>query len=233
MKRFIVIALIAICVISSLKHHRNRRHADTARHESRWSWPDHSLPPRERDAAPSKRSSMRFASARAAAASSEPAATVVSSTAISSDLRYTEDRALADLHSKINQRVGSWLAEAGIPDDWQPPKSLVDGLVQGSPELELVQTDDYSLYRATVPVELTQPRKQRFVQEYHRHLAGQRLGILGGVLAFVLACLGIGVGYVRTDEATKGYYTGRLRLLAAGGVGAAGVLLYQWILRTI
>jgi len=46
-------------------------------------------------------------------------------------------------------------------------------------------------------------------------------------LGFVLICLAAISGYIRTDEATKGYYTNRLRMLTAAGVGAAGVLIYQ------
>ena len=54
-------------------------------------------------------------------------------------------------------------------------------------------------------------------------------GALGGALAFVLICLGAVSGYIRADEATKGYYTNRLRMLAAAGVGAAGVVIYQMV----
>ena len=45
---------------------------------------------------------------------------------------------------------------------------------------------------------------------------------LGGGLAVALAGLAVLTGYIRTDEATKGYYTNRLRLAAAAGLGAAG-----------
>ena len=41
--------------------------------------------------------------------------------------------------------------------------------------------------------------------------------------------LGAVSGYIRADEATKGYYTRRLRMLAAAGVGAAGVILYRMV----
>ena len=47
--------------------------------------------------------------------------------------------------------------------------------------------------------------------------------------AFVLVCLAAVSGYIRADEATKGYYTNRLRMLAAAGVGAAGVVIYQMV----
>ena len=52
---------------------------------------------------------------------------------------------------------------------------------------------------------------------------------LGGALAFVLICLAAVSGYIRADEATKGYYTNRLRMLAAAGVGAAGVVIYRMV----
>ena len=51
--------------------------------------------------------------------------------------------------------------------------------------------------------------------------------LLGGGLGFALTCLAAVAGFIRADEATKGYYTNRLRLLAAAGVGAAGVAIYQ------
>ena len=52
---------------------------------------------------------------------------------------------------------------------------------------------------------------------------------LGGGLGFVLICLAALAGYIRADEATKGYYTHWLRALAAAGVGAAGVVIYQML----
>jgi hypothetical protein len=58
------------------------------------------------------------------------------------------------------------------------------------------------------------------VEAYDRELVRHRLATLGGTLAFVLICLAAISGYIRADEATKGYYTNRLRMLAAAGVGA-------------
>ena len=40
-------------------------------------------------------------------------------------------------------------------------------------------------------------------------------------------CLAACSGYIRADEATKGYYTNRLRMLVAAAVGAGSVLIYQ------
>ena len=67
-------------------------------------------------------------------------------------------------------------------------------------------------------------------REAYRHQeVVKRLLVLGAVLAFVLVCLAAVSGYIRADEATKGYYTTRLRLAAAAGVGAAGVIVDRWL----
>ena len=51
-------------------------------------------------------------------------------------------------------------------------------------------------------------------------------GAIAGVLAFVLTCLAAVAGYIRADEATWGYYTNTLRVVAVGAVGATGALIY-------
>jgi hypothetical protein len=51
--------------------------------------------------------------------------------------------------------------------------------------------------------------------------------LMGGGLAAILTGLAAVAGYIRADEATKGYYTNWLRVAAAAGVGASGVLIYQ------
>jgi hypothetical protein len=67
------------------------------------------------------------------------------------------------------------------------------------------------------------------VKVYNQQLVRRRLFHLGGSLGFILICLAAVSGYIRADEATKGYYTNRLRMLAAAGVGAAGVVIYQML----
>jgi hypothetical protein len=47
----------------------------------------------------------------------------------------------------------------------------------------------------------------------------QRMGLLGRIVTALVALFGVLAGYIRLDEWTKGYYTGRLRL------GALAVLL--------
>ena len=84
-----------------------------------------------------------------------------------------------------------------------------------------------TLYEATLRADFSPARRDKIVRVYERELVARRLALLGGVLGFVLVCLGALAGYIQADEATKGYYTNRLRLAAAAGVGAAGVAIYQ------
>lgn len=149
---------------------------------------------------------------------------------IVSGKRSSEDRALADLQERIEEQVGDWLRDAGVPGDWQPPERLVRGLVVGRPEVELVETRDYAeLYQASVPLSLEPSDRARLVRAYRQQVATERFTRLGAGLACVLAALGLVTGYIRTDEATRGYYTRHLRAGLIVGLGAAGVVLYRLV----
>jgi hypothetical protein len=89
---------------------------------------------------------------------------------------------------------------------------------------------DYgTLYVAELTVDSSPRRRASLVAAYNREIVGRRMVTLGGTLAFVLIFLAAVSGYIRADEATKGYYTNRLRMLAAAGVGAAGMIIYHMI----
>ena len=89
---------------------------------------------------------------------------------------------------------------------------------------------DYgTLYKAELTADFSPQRRAELVDAYNHELVQHRLMTLGGMLGFVLICLAAISGYIRADEATKGYYTNRLRMLAAAGVGAAGVIVYRLV----
>jgi len=146
-----------------------------------------------------------------------------------------QERALKDARDRLRQAVSEELAPE-IPRTWEPPTDLIEGMIReehvqpvlrdfGSPELK-----DYELmYVASLRADLSPRSRAGFVEAFRRDVFHYRAGVLGGVLAFVLSCLAILAAYIRADEATKGYYTNRLRLAAAAGVGAAGVVVYQWL----
>jgi len=139
----------------------------------------------------------------------------------------TEERALADARRKLEAEVRSWL-DPQVPLSWRPPGHLVDELVREArttPEIK-----DYgTVYTATLSVDLSLPRRERFLEAYREEVVASRLMKLGGGFAFILACLGAASGYIRADEATKGYYTNTLRVVAAAGVGASGFILYRML----
>jgi len=147
---------------------------------------------------------------------------------VKSGLCASTERAETDLRRKLEVAVSDWLAEDGVGRDWAPPKRLPDRMVQGQKVyVEPVTVKDLHVFRATVSADFSERRKREFFDVYGRQVGGKRLVMLGGALAFVLTCLAALSGYIRADEATKGYYTNRLRLLAVAGVGAAGVVAYQ------
>ncbi len=107
--------------------------------------------------------------------------------------------------------------------DRSPSASPGAATVPDLPELDQV----YTLYRAGQKLDFSPGRRAEFVETYRREVASWRMKRLGAGLVAVLACLLVITGYIRADEATKGYYTNRLRLAAAAGLGAAGVAAYQ------
>ena len=102
-------------------------------------------------------------------------------------------------------------------------------MILGEPSIKQIQKDYGELFEATLTVDASPARRNALIEVYNRQLVEQRMASLGGALAFVLICLAAISGYVRADEATKGYYTNRLRLLSAAGVGAAGVIIYHMV----
>jgi len=87
----------------------------------------------------------------------------------------------------------------------------------------------YSLYRAGQKLDFSPSRRAQIIGMYRRDLANWRMQKLGGGLALALVGLAVLSGYIKADEATKGYYTNRLRLVAAAGLGAAGVAAYRFL----
>lgn len=150
---------------------------------------------------------------------------------ITGDRCATEPRADADARRHLVSAVKEWLAESGVDPSWTPPQPILKDMVIGRPKYTpetIHDTDqDLNLVRATITADFSEIRKAEILDVYRRQIGGQRLALLGGGLFVILAGLAATSGYIRADEATKGYYTNRLRMLAAVGVGAAGVVAYR------
>jgi hypothetical protein len=158
----------------------------------------------------------------------------------------SEERARQDLRNIVERQVSDWLLPE-VPTSWKVPARVIDGMGQGSYVQEvtrnLTATDPsapstaealgldglYNLYRAGQKLDFSTGRRAQLVAMYHHDLATRRLQRLGGGMALALVGLAVLSGYIKADEATKGYYTNRLRLAAAAGLGVAGVLAYRFL----
>jgi hypothetical protein len=143
-------------------------------------------------------------------------------------LSATRERAVADARRMMRDDVASWL-DPEVPRSWTPPVRLLDAVVVGEPQFKSIEKPYGEVFEATLTVDTSPQRRKALIEVYNRQLVERRLVSLGGTLAFILICLAAISGYIRADEATKGYYTNRLRMLAAAGVGASGVILYHML----
>jgi hypothetical protein len=146
---------------------------------------------------------------------------------VTGQLSATEERAKADALCQLSHHVADWL-DPEVPASWTPPGRLLDAMVVTT-DVKTIEKDYGTLYEATLTVDKSPTHRTALVEAYNRQLVERRMATLGGTLAFTLICLAAVAGYIRADEATKGYYTARLRMLAAAGVGAAGVILYHLV----
>jgi len=151
--------------------------------------------------------------------------------AITGEPSATPASAQKSARDELKVAVLEWVAP-DVPRSWAVPDRLVDALIV-VPEVKPFEgsngryRDLGPLYQATLRCDFSPERRAQIVKEYASTVVARRLGVVGVVIAFVLACLTALAGYIRADEATKGYYTNQLRLVAAGGVGAAGFVAYR------
>ena len=150
-------------------------------------------------------------------------------------LSATQDRARADARRALDQAVADWL-KPEVAGRWRAPKAEVDALIRRSHVEPIARkpgmpaVDEYPVvYLAGYEVNLDPQVRAGLVDRYQQELVARRLGVLGSLLALALIGLAALSAYIRADEATKGYYTNRLRLLTVAGVGAAGYVFYRLV----
>jgi hypothetical protein len=144
---------------------------------------------------------------------------------ISANTKRADDAARVELRETIS----AWL-EPDVPTSWSLPERELDRLVLETKHETKERKDDLGpMYITHLKLDTTPAHREQLIKLYNRELVGHRLINLGGSLTFILMCLAAVSGYIRADEATKGYYTNRLRMLAAAAVGAGGVLIYQML----
>jgi hypothetical protein len=148
-------------------------------------------------------------------------------TPVPGELMATKERARQSARARLDKEIARWLAPT-VPGGWKAPADRVDALVAaGQIEYAEVPKEYGTLYQATLHCDFSPARRAEFVQAYQDSVRARRLATLEVILGFVLACLAALAGYIRADEATKGYYTNRLRALTVATVGAAGFVAYR------
>jgi hypothetical protein len=141
----------------------------------------------------------------------------------------TPERAAIQGRVDLRKDIAAWL-DPEIPGSWSIPEQMIDSMILNTDVETIPRKDDLGpMYVTHIKLDKSPERRAQFIKVYNHEVVGRRLLNLGGSLGFILICLAGISGYIRADEATKGYYTKRLRLLAAAGVGAGGVLVYQMI----
>ena len=146
---------------------------------------------------------------------------------LAGEISATPARADQSARDMLRKAISAWL-DPDVPSTWSLPERELDQLVLLTRH-ETVPKEYGPMCITHLTLDTTPAHRERLVKLYNHELVGERLIRLGGSLAFILMCLAAVSGYIRADEASKGYYTNRLRMLAAAGVGAGGVLIYQMV----
>jgi hypothetical protein len=130
-------------------------------------------------------------------------------------------------------RVEELLRRRYGPNDWKPaedqlrPEYLTEmGVIRDAGEPSVTEVGGERVVVARMEVDLT-PRYLDAVQRVARQQRVQeRQAALGRVLAGLVVAFLVVAGYLRLEEATRGYYTRLLRLAAVALVAAAAVALW-------
>jgi hypothetical protein len=150
---------------------------------------------------------------------------------VASELWATPEEALDDALDRAAPIVRDFAAQADrrIKAAWQvPPRVLHDRIVTEE-FLEKVDWTYGPMYRAHLLLELSPAKRDVLLGEWRQVKLQQRVGQLGAGLGFVLVCLAALLGYLRLDEATRGYYTGWLRAGLVALVAGSAAVLYTWV----
>ncbi|HUE71640.1 MAG TPA: hypothetical protein VMP01_12210 [Pirellulaceae bacterium] len=148
-----------------------------------------------------------------------------------SDARRALDEQLErETAAYIAETLGSKLAPRFIRYD---ASAIRTQLVKGNTYHETIESPTVgSMEQYHALLEFPQGFQDRIRHDWEQVIAKWRLAQLGLVASGAILLLGTVFGYFRVDNATRGYYTGRLQFLSAAAILAivgAGVVLGRWI----
>jgi hypothetical protein len=160
----------------------------------------------------------------------------------------SKEGACASLLANASYEIKTVLEERGEKDFWPPDEflhrekivplqgdlmnnveTLEDGLGYQVSELVQVTAEQLEMMRALARTERVGALK-KIEQEQAKereHVVKERQRWMGLGIGGVVALLLVGIGYLRLEEATKGYYTSLLRLSAVGILALVGFVIWH------
>jgi hypothetical protein len=154
------------------------------------------------------------------------------SEAIVSERWATKEAARADALEKAAARAESFAAEAEprLRNTWPVPTWFVqDHLLREPIYFEEIDWTYGPLYRGHLLLDLSPEKRELILSHWHAAIVKTRMNQIGAGMGFLLVCIMTLLGYLRLDDATRGYYTRWLATGALAVVGGSAAAIYQWI----
>jgi hypothetical protein len=148
-------------------------------------------------------------------------------TAVGETKQDAENNAYLEARSRV---INYFSDELNIHLDWVPSIEDIKRLVKTPPVEEQpvnLGVGSETARRVKLQLSMSVEERNEFLRKDRDHRVVQREIFLGKILAGLVAFLAAVAGYFRLDEATKGYYTGWLRLAALGLVGIVGAGIWR------
>jgi len=141
---------------------------------------------------------------------------------------WQTSKADAERFALIGAQVAliDYLRTQESPLEWTPSLDFVATLKKARKDETRKFDSAGEMHQVTLEIKVTPQARKEMWQHDRDFRAGERMLWLARVLAAMVALLAAVAGYFRMEEMTKGYYTGWLRLAAAGFIGAAAVMLF-------
>jgi len=142
--------------------------------------------------------------------------------------RESKQRAVDDAVAELHVDLTNYLRGQRL--EWEPTEAYVRDLVlkHTTVQPQAFNSNDgekHWKYKCAGTVEITPALRADLVYHDREFRARDRMGLLARVLAAAVAVLVAVTGSLRLDEATKGYYTGWLRVAALSFLGCAALAL--------
>ncbi len=150
--------------------------------------------------------------------------------AVAVALKDANEDAVKDACDKVSKRLAKDYGDnySPKPEDLKR-RGIVGEATYFVKKMKIIGATEVATEVAMVPVKVTDDDVKYFQVKAREERSGGRMKIAGMTLAGFVALLLVGGGYLRLEEATKGYYTTLLRATALGIIGlVVGALLLLW-----